>query len=719
MKSRLITQLNDIQQNALQRLNHIYTNPDSEKGAILALDPGDGKTLTWLNFGLSIAKSKPKMLIVSELSPINDWITECEKHFSPKLSTIAVGNTMNGLCDFRNLYWFLLQQYDVVIVNYDTLAQSHLYTMKRRLSLLNEAIGKIDIMHPSSANTASFSESQKADHIKARTRREVLDTFLKEQANKPNLTIPIPDLEISKKEKVVSCTEFRLILFYHQWDSVAFDEADKARTPGTNFYIACTQLKSNFYCAITGTPFNNKLGDLQSMFEITHISPENGKTWYEFYKNVDEYCRVFTERRNEYLILSADSEANNDKYKACQIYIHCDFTSPIERVIYDHIASMSSHPSQQNNSNMLNGITRLRQACNGIYDKDLFANNPMFEKHICTLNDNKIELVNTIPTKIKMLLACVALIFSRKEKAIVYTSYKMSITQMTKHLLVHYPHLPVYVATGEINTDERTKIRQMFSKVPGSALLLTVDIFDTGVNIQAANHVIHYDNWWNPVKKSQRTHRVARIDQTRSIFIWNFIISNSIEESIFAVSHMKNQYSSIALTQTITPTIVNQITSDTALSFVSDNNAVPIELLSSSSEPSSSSSKISEMLGGNTIINILKQISNIYIDTLLDPGIFESIPATIPLNPFTSLPQPFIRNQTLPSSSSSSSSSFQQQQIYPSKEKKSLKKTPHHLDLTKKSTSLLYTSSLSQQSKKQMVLLSSEEIQVFKRPRTS
>lgn len=629
-RSELISSLKATQVDALKRMDDIYTDPNKHNGVVLALNPGDGKTLTWLTFGLRHAKEKPLMLVVSEISPIDDWQNECRKHFSPALSVIAIGSRNNGRMDAHMTLWWQLTQHDIVLINYDMVAQGFSMVVEQRRKILEQTILNIDSNYPSSRDTMSMTPEQLEVHQNARTRRTMLNAFLLRHTEKPDMSVEIPDPELASLETVNTCTNALLAIFYHKWDTVGFDEADKARTPETNCFNACVQIKSNFYGVITGTPFNNRLSDVQSMFLLAHIQPEQGKQWSDFSNNKEEYCRLFTEARDRYLIHNTGNHLSTSRYKACEIYVREPFATPIEQLLYNQISETSMANVISGKSNMLDGITRLRQACNGIYDSNLYPNEPRFTNNLNFLDESKVELKKGMPTKVKMFISILKVLLDRKEKGVVYVSFKHTITQIVRHVSATYSSIKLYVATGDTACEERLAIRKRFDQHEGPALLLTVDIFDAGVNIQAANHVFHWDNWWNPVKKAQRTCRIARLDQTRSIFIWNLMVANTVEESIFIVSHTKSQFSRKALTETITVDLVQHITSKNALTLVQDQNGgVAKEVMNLVKQAKDNPEYLSTILRGKTIEETIQAECQIYVTTSGDTSSWmPRIPAT-------------------------------------------------------------------------------------------
>jgi len=102
--------------------------------------------------------------------------------------------------------------------------------------------------------------------------------------------------------------------------------------------------------------------------------------------------------------------------------------------------------------------------------------------------------------------------------------------------------LGVFVINGSTPAPERVRIRTLFSRHQGPAVLIaTVLTFNLGVNLPAANHVLRIYSWWNPVFASQASGRVRRPSQQRSVFLVDFLLTNTVDDSIWAVGLRKQK----------------------------------------------------------------------------------------------------------------------------------------------------------------------------------
>lgn len=634
-KYKLKVQLMPVQQQALNKLLDIYRDDYKCKGAILALNPGDGKTLTALTLA---ARLRKKILIISKISPIQDWEKQTAIYFDPPMKTKFVGSRGNSKYAAADISWWEIKDIDVLIVNYETLTNCYTEVVQRREELLRVAIQKLDAMHHSTKSTYDMNSADHHYHTLARRRRDKLQMILERHLESPEMHLPIDDEDLCVEELITNSTVVKWAFYYETWDIVVYDEADVARTSKTNCFLACHQLKSNFYMPTTGTPYNNRIQDLESMFLLAHVSPAPGLSWSQVRSDTTSYCQLLTQCRDEYVILNPNPEKTRARYLPVDVIIREKFHNKIEEDIYQAIdayvskgedPSSSSSLSSGENGNMLQGIIRFRQACDGIYNHRFLAQHPQFSSFVsqppplpsaikfsslpAKKSDEKIELEGIVPTKIRMLLSALPILIHRVEKGIIFVHFKRSIDQIEKHVKKVFPYLRVFRATGDTSQEDREKVRKAFDTHKGPAILITIDIFQSGVNLYAANHVYLYDIWWNPVDALQQRSRCERPEQKKSVFTYQFLIAGTIEDCIYAVAHTKAEFSTLVLRTPITPQLINQITCKNALSLSHDSSTGMNDLIDIWNTMKKDSESLKAILSGFNLETILKKNATLYI----------------------------------------------------------------------------------------------------------
>ena len=142
-------------------------------------------------------------------------------------------------------------------------------------------------------------------------------------------------------------------------------------------------------------------------------------------------------------------------------------------------------------------------------------------------------LLNTPDAKVDMLLDLVDRIQSQNEKVIIFTSWHDSADFLLRVIQQSYPGIYCAVIDGREDSDERFPWITQFQSLDGFAVLIcNTRAAGEGLNIVAANHIVHFDRQWNPAKESQATSRAHRIGQKKTVFVHKLVYSGTIEEVI-------------------------------------------------------------------------------------------------------------------------------------------------------------------------------------------
>jgi SNF2 family DNA or RNA helicase len=419
-------------------------------------------------------------------------------------------------------------------------------------------------------------------------------------------------------------TPAKIALFNHIWGLIVFDEADDVRNQDTCYFESTTKgLKGEFYLTMTATPFNNQISDLESLFMLSRIggNPEWGNL---LRTNPDMYCQELMRCRDQFMIL----DDRKQQYHPTTTLVHVPFHHANELVHYDMVQQSKDSKAS------LPLIMQLRQACDCIYD--VTDSNSQIQYSV--LGENKVTLAQTVPTKIAALISILRLVEQRNEKALLFVKFKHSIKMIVDHIKRIYPRMTIFITTGETSKEERKKIRNKFASCFRSAILISLDVFRSGVNLQTANHAILYDGWWNPVEQMQQIGRIQRPGQMRSIFIYRIIIQNTIEDIMFMIAVAKSKMAQQILTEEITPKLLEKITM---------NNAI-LKLEGFEDKRSLLFTPLFELMTGPTISTMFEQECDIYVSNISEEWI-----SRIP--PTRMLQQPETPKRDLLTSSSSSS----------------------------------------------------------------
>ena len=308
------------------------------------------------------------------------------------------------------------------------------------------------------------------------------------------------------------------------FDMCILDEAQFIKNAFAKKTSAVKSINADHLFALTGTPIENNIFDLWSIFDFLmpgYLSDlKTFKSKYESIETYQETVKVLTSpfilrRRKEDVLLDLP-----DKY---EIIYTVDMT-PGQRKIYEayrlEMQRLLKDADKGHAIEMLSAITRLRQIC---VDPSMFVEN---YDGGSGKKDYLIELLNQkIPEGHRVL------IFSQFVKAL------EDIEQELRKLGIKY-----FKITGETPAKERLDICNTFNNnTDVKVVLISLKAGGTGLNLVGADTVIHIDPWWNLAAQNQASDRAHRIGQTRAVEVIKLISENSIEQQVLDIQNEKKQ----------------------------------------------------------------------------------------------------------------------------------------------------------------------------------
>lgn len=295
------------------------------------------------------------------------------------------------------------------------------------------------------------------------------------------------------------------------WWAVILDEAQNIRNPTTRRSKCIKQIPRKAGVAVTGTPIENRLRDIWSIFDF--IAPN-------YLGKLDDFERRFVDDEiaarelepavSPLMLRRTVSEVAGDLPDRIDILELLEFT-PDEASAYENVRASIFQKHGQ--SATLASIVGLQQFCShpGIMDVQLPHGNQNF-------------------TKFQRLIELVEEIALRDEKVLVFTTYN-KMADMIASIVRERFSSPTAIIDGRVNPSRRQELIDEFSNDPNFLLLaLNPKAAGTGLNISAANHVIHYNPVWNPALMDQATARSYRRGQRRPVTVRRLIFCDSVEE---------------------------------------------------------------------------------------------------------------------------------------------------------------------------------------------
>ena len=316
-----------------------------------------------------------------------------------------------------------------------------------------------------------------------------------------------------------------------KWNLVVLDEAQNIKNPGASRTKAVKKLNRDVGIAVTGTPFENHITDLWSLMDFAAPGVLGSLTEFtqQFDDNYESAAKI--ER-----ILSPLMVRRRVADVAKDLPDRVDIP---EVLLMGTQESLMYEEERQRIIEELGGkaaslatLQKLRMFCThpSLAQEDLLSADP--EKY---------------SNKYARLCEILAEIVEKKEKVILFTSY----TGMFNILLSDIPsrfNIPVFSINGETPVENRQPTVDQFSSCPDSALLvLNPRAAGTGLNITAANYVIHYNLEWNPALEDQASARAYRRGQTKTVFVYRLYYANTVEQIVNERIELKRDLSDIAV----------------------------------------------------------------------------------------------------------------------------------------------------------------------------
>jgi non-specific serine/threonine protein kinase len=310
------------------------------------------------------------------------------------------------------------------------------------------------------------------------------------------------------------------------WSLVILDEAQAIKNPSTRQTKAVKKLPAQARIALTGTPIENRLGDLWSLFDF--LNPGllgSSKVFQRFVKSLQSRDRDQFEPLRKlvspYILrrLKTDPKIISDLPEKTETVRYCNLTKQ-QIKHYTHIVqhlnkSLQSVDNMARRGLVLQTLVRLKQICN----------------HPSQLNgDGEYKPENS--GKFHRLEELCAELAERQEKVLVFTQFREIIPALEDHLSRIFAQ-PGLVLHGSTQVGKRRALVEQFQDEEGPPFFISsLKAGGTGLNLTAASHVIHFDRWWNPAVENQATDRTYRIGQRKNVLVHKFVTRGTIEERI-------------------------------------------------------------------------------------------------------------------------------------------------------------------------------------------
>ncbi len=326
-----------------------------------------------------------------------------------------------------------------------------------------------------------------------------------------------------------------------KWDFLILDEAQAIKNPGTKQTKSIKEIPAKIRIAMTGTPIENRLSDLWSLFDFLNQGLlGNAKEFTSFTKGLadDETGYAKLRKMIHPFILR---RLKTDKT------IISDLPDKLEINEYAALSKKQVALYKQ----LVKQIALNLEKAEGIQRKGLILSSIMKFKQICNHPDQYLGREEYKPEssgKFEQLRVICETIYEKRERVIIFTQFREMTGPISDFLR------SIFLKEGLVlhGGTPVKKRNEMVEKFNGEHyipyMVLSLKAGGVGLNLTAANHVIHFDRWWNPAVENQATDRAFRIGQTKNVMVHKFVTKGTVEEKIDAMIEAKQKLAGDILT---------------------------------------------------------------------------------------------------------------------------------------------------------------------------
>lgn len=321
-----------------------------------------------------------------------------------------------------------------------------------------------------------------------------------------------------------------------EWSTIAIDEAQNIKNANTKQSRAVRKLRGKHHIALTGTPMENRLSELWSIFDFTnhgflgslgqfqknYVLPIEKEDQKGKVQELQSLIRPFLLRRtkkDEEVALNLPDKQEQKEY--CPLT--AEQASLYEQLVRDTFEQLETLSGFERKGLILQLLGRLKQLCNhpALY-----------------LKEEEPRDVLDRSVKMEKLAELVEAVLEQQESCLIFTQY-IEMGEMIRSVLKKKFDVEAPFLNGSVAKGKRDEMIARFQEREFPVFILSLKAGGTGLNLTAANHVIHYDRWWNPAVENQATDRAYRIGQKRFVHVHKFISTGTLEEKIDAMLEKK------------------------------------------------------------------------------------------------------------------------------------------------------------------------------------
>lgn len=316
----------------------------------------------------------------------------------------------------------------------------------------------------------------------------------------------------------------------YQFEYLILDEAQYIKNPKTKNAFSVKTLKAKYRFALTGTPIENSLAELWSIFDF--LMPDYLFNYHYFQshyetpivKNHDEQKQQELKKLISPFILRRNKkEVLTELPEKIEKTISLEFNKEEQKLYLANLVQVNKDLQKQLNYEKIDRIailamlTRLRQIC--CEPRVLYEN------------------ITNISSKLEGCLDLIRNFQGNNQKVLLFSSFTSVLDLIIEEL--EKEQISYYKLTGDTKKEERHRLVNQFQSDNTTVFLISLKAGGTGLNLTAAEAVIHFDPWWNMSAQNQATDRAHRIGQQNVVTVYKLVMKDSIEEKILDLQNKK------------------------------------------------------------------------------------------------------------------------------------------------------------------------------------
>ncbi|MCP6759325.1 MAG: DEAD/DEAH box helicase [Fischerella sp. CENA71] len=323
------------------------------------------------------------------------------------------------------------------------------------------------------------------------------------------------------------------------WQGIVLDEAQNIKNAEAKQSQAVRQLEATYKIALTGTPVENRLQELWSILDFLNPGYLGNKQFFQrrFAMPIEKYGDTSSLNQLRSLVqpfilrrLKSDREIIQDLPEKQEINVFCGLSLEqaelYQKVVEDSLSEIETAEGIQRRGMILGLLVKLKQVCNhpAQYLKKTTLLEPQLSGKLLRLQEMLEEVL------------------SEGDRALIFTQFA-EWGKLLKPYLEQQLGREIFFLYGSTSKKQREEMIDRFQHDPQGPpiMILSLKAGGVGLNLTRANHVFHFDRWWNPAVENQATDRVFRIGQTRNVQVHKFVCTGTLEEKIHDMIESKKQ----------------------------------------------------------------------------------------------------------------------------------------------------------------------------------